>query len=115
MIRKNIMMRLTLVVAALSLGLCQVYAQSPQRDSSAVIEKMMRRTTPAQRKAAAERFAAGRKSRQSKQPGMLAAVAPTAMAMPMPGGTPDYFGMPNWANSPLPTVDPVSGVISGGI
>src|SRR5512134_3079130 len=24
--------------------------------------------------------------------------------MPNPGGTPDYFATPNWANSPMPTV-----------
>ncbi len=33
-----------------------------------------------------------------------------------PGGTPDYFGTtPNYANSPLPAVDPTTGVISSGI
>lgn len=33
---------------------------------------------------------------------------------PVPGGTPDYFGVyPNYANSPLPTV--TNGVVSGGL
>lgn len=36
-----------------------------------------------------------------------------AMLAPNPGGTPDYFNVPNWANSPLPTVN--GGIISGGI
>ncbi len=33
-----------------------------------------------------------------------------------PGGTPDYFGTtPNYANSPMPTVNPTTGQITGGI
>ena len=33
-----------------------------------------------------------------------------------PGGIPDYFGtIPNYANSPLPTVNPATGAVSGGI
>ncbi len=44
----------------------------------------------------------------------------SAPAVPVPGvnqpGTPDYFGtIPNYANSPLPTVDPNTGAITGGI
>jgi FtsP/CotA-like multicopper oxidase with cupredoxin domain len=36
--------------------------------------------------------------------------------IPVQGGTPNYFGPePNWAYSPLPTVDPVTQVITGGI
>jgi FtsP/CotA-like multicopper oxidase with cupredoxin domain len=39
-----------------------------------------------------------------------------AQGMPMPGGTPNYFGPePNWAWSPAPTVDPGTGAITGGI
>jgi FtsP/CotA-like multicopper oxidase with cupredoxin domain len=35
---------------------------------------------------------------------------------PVQGGTPNYYGPePNWAYSPAPVVDPVSGAISGGI
>lgn len=34
----------------------------------------------------------------------------------VPGGTPDYFGItPNYANSPAPIVDPLTGNITGGI
>jgi FtsP/CotA-like multicopper oxidase with cupredoxin domain len=32
-----------------------------------------------------------------------------------PGGTPDYFNVPNWANSPLPTVNPINKKITGGV
>jgi FtsP/CotA-like multicopper oxidase with cupredoxin domain len=40
--------------------------------------------------------------------GFAAAAAPLA--------TPDYFGsVPNYANSPLPVVDPTTGVVSGGM
>ena len=96
--------------------------QPSQRDSNAVIERMMNRITQADRQAAADLAAARRAAtvRQGKQAGQLAVqgaqgVLPAAsMAMPMPGGTPDYFNVANWANSPLPTVRP-NGTIIGGI
>lgn len=37
------------------------------------------------------------------------------MPMPGPGQPPRYFSHPNYANSPLPMVDPATGAISGGI
>jgi hypothetical protein len=44
---------------------------------------------------------------------VLLAVLPLG---PLQGGTPDYYGpVSNWANSPQPTVDPVTGAITGGI
>lgn len=63
------------------------------------------RITMADRKAAAARAKALRDARGI-----------TTFAVPGPGGVPDYFGFtPNWANSPQPTVDPITGVISGGM
>ena len=38
-----------------------------------------------------------------------------AIAAMNPGGTPDYFNVPNWANSPLPTVNPRTKAVTGGI
>ena len=35
--------------------------------------------------------------------------------MALPFSPPDYFGVANWANSPLPTIDPVTAAISGGM
>ncbi len=43
------------------------------------------------------------------------AVAPLAAATMSPGGPPDYFGVANWANSPLALVDPSTGAVTGGI
>ncbi|VVB87825.1 Laccase [uncultured archaeon] len=61
------------------------------------------RTTSAERKAAA--------IRAHKNPASGALVT-----APNPGGIPDYFGTtPNYANSPAPTADPVTGTTSGGI
>ena len=96
--------------------------QPSQRDSNAIIERMMNRITQADRQAAADLAAARRAAtvRQGKQAGQLAVQGaqgglPAApMAMLMPGGTPDYFNVANWANSPLPTVRP-NGTIIGGI
>ena len=43
------------------------------------------------------------------------AVGPTALAtMALPNSMPDYFGVPNWANSPLPKIDPVLGTLIPG-
>ena len=68
----------------------------------------MRSTTPAQRYAAAARSAAARSE-------AVAQGKRLTMAVPPPGGTPDYFGIyPNYANSPRPTVGG-GGVITGGI
>ncbi|VVB84824.1 Laccase [uncultured archaeon] len=42
--------------------------------------------------------------------------APAPAGVNVPGGTADYFGtIANYANSPLPTVDPLTGNIYGGI
>jgi FtsP/CotA-like multicopper oxidase with cupredoxin domain len=99
----------------------QTTAQPSMRDSNAIIERMQKRITQADRQAAAARRAAAvRQGQKSAQAGPLSAPAgggksvPLAPAMPMPGGTPDYFNVANWANSPLPTVGP-KGTIIGGI
>ena len=83
--------------------------ESPVSDSSApALGGRLRSVTAADREAAAARAAALRESARGKN-------VSQAM-MPMPGGTPDYLGMyPNYANSPVPTVDPITGVVSGGI
>jgi len=67
----------------------------------------MRRMTPAQREAAAKRAAVARAEKVASG---------VRFDAPVPGGTPDYFGIyPNWANSPVPTVDPVTKKLTGGI
>jgi FtsP/CotA-like multicopper oxidase with cupredoxin domain len=67
----------------------------------------LRRTTQADRLAAAARFNLARTAAKNPK-------AKTA-APPVPGGVPDYFGSyPNYANSPLPQVG-VGGAITGGI
>ncbi len=65
-----------------------------------------------QREKDAARIAAARLSS-----GMTTSGAKMGIASINPGGTPDYFNIsiPNYANSPLPTVDPVTGGITGGI
>ena len=44
----------------------------------------------------------------------LAAQATLAQMFP-PNGMPDYFGVGNYANSPLPTINPSTGAVSGGM
>jgi len=76
----------------------------------------LRSTTPAQREAAAARVSAARQSQQNEiMPGLV--ISPPAQAVaPVPGGTPDYFGIyPNYANSPVPTVNPITKLITGGM
>ncbi len=107
-----------MVTAAFSFGTGQgsvqllAATQSPQRDSKAIIERMQRRVTPAQREAAALAIPRRGALVQGKSANQVNA---QGMNMPMPGATPDYFGIPNWTNSPMPTVDPTTGAISGGI
>ncbi|KAF0208226.1 MAG: hypothetical protein FD171_1062 [Actinobacteria bacterium] len=63
--------------------------------ADAVHKRMDRRVTQAEREAAADKMAALVKSASKS------GIKPTAMDMPGPGGTPDYFGMtPNWAYTP---------------
>ncbi len=103
----NIFMSL-LVISSMTLGTTgQVIAQSqtkapPAQQASG--GNLHGKVTPAERQAAADRLKAA-----YKQAGI------TAQAATMnPGGTPDYFGTtPNYANSPLPTLD-VNGVPLAG-
>ncbi len=70
----------------------------------------MRAMAPAERNAAAARIAILR------QAAGVTIAAPTLVPGPTGILVPDYFGTtPNFANSPLPNVDPATGVISGGM
>jgi FtsP/CotA-like multicopper oxidase with cupredoxin domain len=90
-----------LVVASLLLGgVSQVSAQDPQ-PGDGMTRKIM---TQAEREAAAARAKAAREAVGQQ---------PQAVPTPVPGGTPDYFGLyPNWATSRLPTV--VAGAVVSG-
>ena len=73
-----------------------------------------KRDLPAKRKAAAERY---KKARKDAGISTAAATGVGTLAMPAgmdPGGIPHYFGpYPNYANSPIPTVNATG--VSGGI
>jgi len=90
---------LILAVAALTWATRPGRAQLlPSQDLQSAIQRRAKRVTQGEREAAADRLAAARAlvARRSKQVGELA-----AQNMPMPGGTPHYFGPePNWAFSP---------------
>ncbi len=71
-------------------------AQSlPDRDSRAAASRRPR-VTQAEREAAADRLKAALAAGQQGQ----RSLAPPAMGMPMPGTTPDYYLVANWAFSP---------------
>lgn len=96
--RHKSIVRVVLVLAAISLAIGQCYAQTqettimPQKDrANAVYQKQAKRVTQAEREAAAKRM---KKSREQT------GVKTLAPRMPMPGDTPDYFGVANWAFSP---------------
>jgi FtsP/CotA-like multicopper oxidase with cupredoxin domain len=102
------LLRLLMVTAALlwvaDEGKTQVQLPGPPPGCEA---GQMRCVTPAMRQAAAARAAAARN----------AAPALSNLAAPVPGGTPDYFGVySNWANSPLlrKFVDPLPGICTPG-
>lgn len=55
-------------------------------------------------------------AKNAKAKGLQVGTAAAGTLAPTQGGVPDYFGpFPNWAYSPVPTVDPVTGAVSGGI
>jgi len=69
------------------------------------------KVTQADREAAAENF------QKAVAAAQAAGSTTTASLVVGPNGylIPDYFGVANWAFSPAPTVDPVSGTVTGGI
>jgi FtsP/CotA-like multicopper oxidase with cupredoxin domain len=76
----------------------------------------MNSITNAQRKAAAKRLAATRaKQRANQSGGGVSAKGVRSLAATLnPGGVPDYFGTtPNYANSPLPTLDASGNPVPG--
>ena len=85
----------------------QAAAQSPASVGSSRLENYLRmhQVTPAMRRAAAEQRAAATAQGMKR---MLAPLAPTLN----PGGTPDYFNVGNYANSPLPLI--VGGAVVPG-
>ncbi|MFB3826332.1 MAG: hypothetical protein ACE15B_06165 [Bryobacteraceae bacterium] len=128
------LVRLGLIVTAVCLGSHQAAAQNGQANGQAggpctVNGKTYKNCPPAlqkqakreaarqnagpQKKGVRVRFAGVKTTAGAKSP-----LAPTAVlgaaataAVMTPGAVPDYFGVGNYANSPLPQVDPVSGAI----
>lgn len=105
-----------LVLAAAFLFMGSGYGQAQteslqlaKNSDTAITQNPAKKMTQAQRQAAADRQAAqrlavaARQSKQGKKAAPLTASesAVGAMAMPMPGGIPDYVGVANWANSPI--------------
>ena len=92
------------VMAALTWGMDQARAKpSESIDWQSAIQRKAGRVTQAEREAAAERLAAARLAAALQGSGDMAGAAGevSAMAMPMPGDPPHYFGpYPNWAFSP---------------
>ncbi len=83
------------------------------RDPNAVIQRMTNRITNKQRQAVADHAAAHREA-AAKAQNKAAGSGPSALAL-NPGGTPDYFNIANWANSPIPTINPATKKLTGGI
>ena len=113
------------VLAAIPLGIVGAQAQTAtaRTDRAAAIrEKMARRITNADRLAAAARAKAARGTATSRQG--VGAISTTAVptigitALPVQGGTPNYFGPePNWAYSPTTIrkfVDSLPGLTAAG-
>ena len=124
--RRMILSRVTASLAITSLlltagGYAQVQAQEPPPDRSQSVqrirEKQDRKITHAEREAAAQR--AAEKGFKVSTLGTASAAKPMAInavaEMAPPGSAPHYYSIPNYANSPLPIVDPTTGAISGGI
>lgn len=119
--KKNVLLLVVLIIfgVSLNLGISQVSAAAKStklqkgNNTKAVLSAMSKKTTAAQRQAAANR--AHPKGPQSASAQLLQGLAsglsplsvgggsPSLLLSMTPGSTPDYFGMvPNFANSPLP-------------
>jgi hypothetical protein len=114
----RLMLLFILLIVGLSINIYQASAQNNGSTSGRALPKMRGMTNETRR--AAAQATAKHRAEAAKITGQDAAISSApltgASAMPMPGGTPNYFGPEsNWANSPLPTVDQVTGAITGGI
>ncbi|HEY3383854.1 MAG TPA: multicopper oxidase domain-containing protein, partial [Vicinamibacterales bacterium] len=127
----NWLLRLALVALVLACGIVQVGAQMPTQGSGqaqppAPVNDLqpppgvMRGTTNKQREAAAARAAAARAAvAATTRKGGLGEAAPPPITAA--GGPPnglqnaDYFGVANYANSPLPAINLTTGAVTGGI
>ena len=108
-------LRWLLVLVALQWGAgALVHAQGNGNGNGGNPPGRMRSTTRAQRQAARGRAAPQGKGVASHYAGLDPTTAtqsplvagPAALAAMTPGAPPDYFGVANYANSPLPTVGP---------
>src|SRR5262245_24491180 len=107
--RLHVVFSLVIILALLLGASAPVIAQVPQAQKGGTQPPHLKhgKITQADRKAAAQNAAAAGLQVGVVAPGTLAATQ---------GSVPDYFGpFPNWAYSPLPSVDPVSGAVSGGL
>ena len=122
--RRGILVLTAIVTLFLALGTARVIAaQSPapaDRPGLAPIGQpgvtpSFSGITNAQRQAAAARLAQAQEAPLGALLGRLRGLLVTPKALD-PLGIPDYFGtVPNYANSPLPTLDGGGNVIGGGI
>ena len=129
--RKRLWLLAPLLVAVLFWGGFQSLASGAQSNSRNVVpqttlQMQLSRVTNAQRRAAAAKLAEYRKSHNTplsaalgaltngKNPltAGLAALSP-AVATLTPNATPDYYNVPNYANSPLPGLDSSGNPIPG--
>jgi FtsP/CotA-like multicopper oxidase with cupredoxin domain len=111
-----IILRCLLVIACLGWGVHTALGKKQadkMRGTTQGKRKAARRNLPAQTKGVRKTFAGV--SAANAKLSTLTTAAPALAAMATPLMTPDYFAIPNWANSPLPAIDPLSGAISGGM
>ena len=111
--------RLVLTAAVLSGGIFLVRGQNGNGNGKGKPPAKMRGTTPAQRKAARLHAAPQKKGVAKTFAGVNKATAKysplttglTTLATMAPSSPTDYFGVANWANSPLPQLDPLTGAL----
>ncbi len=111
----GLLIRLPLLIGIVSCGIVPAFAQM----SNKVVVTNKQNPQPKTKVTPAERKLAAKRARAARLKALLAKVvagpvapigkgksagAEVRGAAPLPGGTPDYFGIyPNWALSPLPT------------
>lgn len=103
---------LVLIMATILWATGPVSALDPPQGNAANGLNYHGRVTQEEKEAAADNFQAAVAAAAAS-----GATTATASLVVGPNGylIPDYFGVANWAYSPAPTVDPVSGAVTGGM
>ncbi len=89
------------------------HGNGKMRSMTLAERKAARLGQPPQQKGVSQQYAGVSPATAARSP--LTSAAPDLATMAAPLAQPDFYAVANWANSPLPTIDPVTGGVTGGM